>query len=107
MWIIISVYGKSLLSIFSGVPQHQVLVLSNYADDTNLYTIGENHNTNRNILNKYFLSLQAWFYNNYMVLNPGKCCYLSFGSNPAKVIWFSKVAPKSFQQKNMLSGELR
>ena len=126
MWIIISVYGKSLVSIFSGVPQGSILgllmsniyisgiflfpdnvCLSNYADDTNLYTIGENHNTNRNILNKYFLSLQAWFYNNYMVLNPGKCCYMSFGSNPAKVIWFSKVAPKSFQEKNMLSGELR
>ena len=50
---------KVYSAFFSGVPQHQVLVLSNYADDTNLYTIGENHNTNRNILNKYFLSLQA------------------------------------------------
>ena len=38
--------------------------------------------TNRNILNKFFLSLQKWFYDNYMVLNPGKCCYMSFGSNP-------------------------
>ena len=32
--------------------------LSNYADDATLYLIGENHNTNRNILNKNFLSLQ-------------------------------------------------
>ena len=56
--------------------------LSNYAADTTLYLIGENHNTNRNILNKIFLSLQKWFYDNYMVLNPGKCCYMSFGSNP-------------------------
>ena len=56
--------------------------LSNYAADTTLYLIGENHNTNRNILNKIFLSLQKWFYDNYMVLNPGKCCYLSCGSNP-------------------------
>ena len=29
--------------------------LSNYADDATLYLIGENHNTNRNILNKNFL----------------------------------------------------
>ena len=58
--------------------------LSNYADDTTLYSIGENHNTNRNILIKSFLSLQKWFYENYMVLNQGKCCYMSFGSNPDK-----------------------
>ena len=54
--------------------------LSNYADDTTLYSIGENHNTNRNILNKIFLSLQKCFYDNYMVLNPGKCCCMSFDS---------------------------
>ena len=38
--------------------------LSNQAGDTALYSIGENHNTNRNILNKNFLSLQKWFYDN-------------------------------------------
>ena len=58
--------------------------LSNYADDTTLYSIGENHNTNRNILNEKFLSLQKWFYYNYVVLNPGKCYFMSFGSNPDK-----------------------
>ena len=58
--------------------------LSNYADDTTLYSIGENHNTNRNILNKNCLSLQKCFYDNYVVLNSGKCCYMSFGTNPDK-----------------------
>ena len=58
--------------------------LSNYADDTAIYSIGENHSTDRNILNKIFLSLQKWFYENYMVLNTGKCCYMSFGSSPDK-----------------------
>ena len=56
--------------------------LSNYADDTTLYSIGENCQTNRNTSNKIFLPLQKWFYDNYMVLHPGKCCYISFGSNP-------------------------
>ena len=54
----------------------------NYGDDTTLFSIGENLNIN--IVNKSFLSLQKWFYDNYMVLNPGKCCYISFGSNPDK-----------------------
>ena len=57
--------------------------LTNYADDITLYSIGENHN-NKNILNKKILSLQKCFYNNYMVLSPGKCCYMIFGSNPDK-----------------------
>ena len=54
----------------------------NYGNDTTLFSIGENLNIN--IVNKSFLSLQKWFYDNYMVLNPGKCCYISFGSNPDK-----------------------
>ena len=89
--------------IFSGVPQGSILgtlmfniyfndififpnneYLSKYADDTTLYSTGENHNSKRNILNKYLLSLQKCFYDNYVVLNPGKCCYMSFGSNPDK-----------------------
>ena len=36
-------------------------------------------------LNKNFLHLQDWFYDNHMVLNAGKCCYLSFGSNLNKI----------------------
>ena len=91
--------------IFAGVPQGSILgplmfniyineiflfpdnvCLSNYAEDTNLYLIGENHNTNKNILNKKFLRLQKWFYDNHIVLNPGKCCYISFGSNPDKSV---------------------
>ena len=55
--------------------------LSNYADDTTLYSIGRNENTIRNILNQFFLSLQKWFSNNYILLNSGKCCYMSFSCN--------------------------
>ena len=60
--------------------------LSYYADGTTLYLVGENQNTNRNILNKIFASLQKWFYDNYMILKPDKCCYLSSVLILAKVI---------------------
>ena len=49
-----------------------------------IYSIGKNHNINRNISNKKKLFLQKWFYDNYMVLIPGKCGYMSFGANPDK-----------------------
>ena len=47
--------------------------LSNYADDTTLYSIGENHNTK-----------QIFFISPKMVLLQlhGKCCYMSFSCNP-------------------------
>ena len=56
--------------------------LTNYADDT-LYSVGENHNIDRNISNNFFLSTKM-FYDNHMVLNPGKRSYMSFSSNPDK-----------------------
>ena len=58
--------------------------LSNYADNASLYSIAENPNTSRNISNKNCLSLQIWFYDNYIVLNTGKFCYMISGSNPEK-----------------------
>ena len=75
--------------IFAGIPQGSILgllmfniyindififpdnvFLRNYADDTNLYSFGENHDTNKNILNKNFLSLQKWFYDNFNGFKP-------------------------------------
>ena len=85
--------------IFTGVPQGSILgpllfniyindiflfvdeaFLSNYADDTVLYSIHKNHISNQSVLKQHFICLQKLFYENYMVLNPGKCCYMTFGS---------------------------
>ena len=39
------------------------------------------HISNQSVLKKVFAYLQKWFYDNYMVLNQGKCYYATFGSN--------------------------
>ena len=54
--------------------------LINYADDTALYSIHKNNISNQSVLKQNFICLQKWFYENYMVLNPGKCCYMTFES---------------------------
>ena len=57
--------------------------LSNYADDTALYSV-EKHIFKQLILTKNSTYLQKWYYDNYMGLNPGKCYYVTFGSNTTK-----------------------
>ena len=82
--------------IFSGVPQGSILgqllfniytndifffvdevFLSNYADDTALYSVKKNYILNQFILKKNFTYSQKWFHDNYMVLNAGKCYYIT------------------------------
>ena len=41
-----------------------------------------------NILFRKILCVQKWSYDNYMILNPGKCYYMTFGSNTAKHDFF-------------------
>ena len=40
------------------------------------------------------LSVQKWFYENYVVLNPGKCGYMNFGSNTDKSVLILKGSTK-------------
>ena len=46
--------------------------LSNYADDNNLSFSGED---------KELMIVENWFFENYMILNPGKCYFMCIGKN--------------------------
>ena len=53
--------------------------LGNYADDSTLYACNKNLETAICNLRQEFSILSNWFYDNYMVLNPGKCHFMLFG----------------------------
>ena len=52
-----SMLGSIMFNIYINdiFPFADNVCLSNYADDTTLYSVGENRNTNRNITNNFFL----------------------------------------------------
>ena len=54
-------------------------MLSNYADDNNLFSIGKDINKVKNTLAKDFGTVTNWFYENFMVLNSKKCHFMCIG----------------------------
>ena len=73
-----SILGPLLFNIFINDIFYfiQDAYICNFADDNSLYSIEDNLKEVKTILEKNFELLQGWFYENYMVLNPGKCHYL-------------------------------
>ena len=55
--------------------------LSNYADDNTLYTVGHNLKKIKDNLRNSFDTAHQWFYENYMVLNAGKCHIMCLRNN--------------------------
>ena len=53
--------------------------LGNYAEDSTLYDYNKNLEPVIYNLRQEFSILPNWFYDNYMVLNPGKCPFMLFG----------------------------
>ena len=106
-------------NVLSGVPQGSILgplffnifindifffidkcKFGNYADDNTLFFSGTNITLVKSQLRVEFNALTKWFYDNYMVLNPGKCHYMSFGniSNDDDIILNEKCIKRSTEQ---------
>ena len=55
--------------------------LSNYADDNTLYSSGNHLEKVKQTLRQDFEIVTKWFYENYMILNSGKCHFMCLGQN--------------------------
>ena len=55
--------------------------LGNYADDNNLFTTGNDTQLINQMLLSNFRTVNNWFYKDLMILNPGKCHFMSIGKN--------------------------
>ena len=69
--------------------------LSNYADDNNVYDIGNDKEEIKRALVEDFQEVINWFYENYLILNTGKCHYISMGKDVDE----NKTLQISSQQK--------
>ena len=55
--------------------------LSNYADDNNFSISGEDKGLIKSMLLSHFMIVEDWFFENYMISNPGKCYFMCIGKN--------------------------
>ena len=55
--------------------------LSSYTDDNNLCATGTDIQLINETLLFKFRTVNIWFYENFMILNPGKCYFMSIGKD--------------------------
>ena len=95
--VVINNKSSSSEVVITGVPQGSIegpllynlfpilflctAVLSNYADDKNLYAISNYKEKTKTVLVKDFKTVINWFYGNYMILNTKKCHYMCMGKD--------------------------
>ena len=56
--------------------------LSNQADDNNLFTTGTDIQLIKQMILSDFRAVNNWFYESFMILNHGKCHFMSIGKDP-------------------------
>ena len=57
------------------------LYLNNHTYDNNLFTTGTDIQLINQMLLSYLRTVNNWFYENFMILNPGKCHFMSIGKD--------------------------
>ena len=79
-------------------------VLSNYADDNNLFVIEKNKKDFKTLLLLDFEMVNNWFYVNFMILNPEKSNYMCLGKHldDNDVLNFNNLIIKSSKEVQIL-----
>ena len=84
----------------------QYSVLSNYADD--LFVIGINEEVINSLVLLDIEVVKNWFYENFIVLNPGKSYYMCLGENvnENEVLNFDEPTTKSSKEVEILGMKM-
>ena len=78
-------------------------MLSSYADDNNLFSIGKDINKVKDTLAKGFGIVTNWFHENFMVLNSKKCHFMCIGRDGEnETFTFKDVCYKSSNEEVIL-----
>ena len=79
-------------------------ILSNYADDNNLFVSREDKELTKTLLCSDFETVENWFFKNYMVLNLGKCHFMCIGKNvtDSKLLNFNDLIFKNCREVEIL-----
>ena len=77
--------------------------LSNYADDNTLYSSGNDLEKVKQTLRQDFEIVTKWFYENYMVLNSGKCHFMCLGQNTVNETFvYDNIEMKNSKEEKVL-----
>ena len=77
--------------------------LSNYADDNTLYNFGFDADKVLETLVIDFETVKDWYFNNYMVLNAGKCHFMCLGKDSVhKYLTFNNIVMENTEEVKIL-----
>ena len=114
---------SNLKEVIAGVPQGSIdgplpsnlflndlflficfITLSNYAEDNNLFATGNDIQLINKMLSCDFRAVNNWFYENFMILNPGKCHFMSIGKDnrDKDIFYYDNLTLKNSNKEEIL-----
>ena len=78
--------------------------LSNHANYNNLFTTGTDIQLIHQMLLSDFRTVNNWFYENFMILNPRNCCFMSVGkdTHDKDVFYYDNLILKNSNEEEIL-----